>query len=134
MVIHMAYDGEEVISRADTGEKISTTPFTHMRPLLIEVKTGSREVGELLRQVNAYRKFIDDFKNDGGSDISDLQDYAFVLAVCFPLSEGEVEVLTKSRVHTIRLGPKFQQYVREQRAMEAGRLSGCSRDPLVLEV
>jgi len=85
-----------------------------------EVKIEPVGVGDLLRQINLYRGHVitpfpsaDDEWDLGESYVS------WVAIVDYDVTEKDVEMLRRSRVRVVRLGPAFEQWVKAQGGKKA---------------
>ncbi len=76
--------------------------------IIIEVKIGSINVGDVVRQINLYRQYV------GAS--------AWVLATAFDLDAGQVDMLRQAKIHPIRLGAGFSNWYEHRLTREKPKL------------
>jgi len=92
-----------------------STPLIHSGPHLttkhapggsvyVEVKTTPVGAGELLRQINLYRGYVDGH---------------WVIATTFPISQLDAATLERAEIRHVMLGNKFQAWLTEYRTNQA---------------
>lgn len=118
-VVHCRYRLNTVVSDAATGAVIRRESAALDYPFIIEVKATREGVGQILRQVNLYRDFLNDAMQAGQSD---LDGYQFVVATRFPLTADEAATLEDAGVLHLVLGDGFDRYRAAQGRQENLRL------------
>lgn len=68
--------------------------------MVVEVKVKPTGVGDIIRQINLYREYV--------------QANAWILASCFDLDAGQVATLEHARIKPIRLGDGFAKWFEER--------------------
>lgn len=107
VVIHSAYQREEKVTVEQSGLVRLHEKKDINCPYLVEVKVEPVNIGQILRQINLYRDFVEQYVY---SDLADLRGYEFVLATCYKPTVEELDTLSDAFIYHLYLGKGFKQF------------------------
>jgi hypothetical protein len=79
-----------------------------MANLAIEVKVHPVPIGDVVRQINLYKQFVNDNLSEPLT--------GWLLATTYQLSEGDAALLRSQLIHWAHLGENFQRWIAERQA------------------
>lgn len=109
-IVSATYRREESTESA-SGEVETEVSRPIHKSYVIEVKVRRESIGQILRQVNLYRDFINTNYN---TDYIWLIDYQFVLATRYKPTDEELETLSSQNIVHLYVGKGFDRYMEEQ--------------------